>query len=495
MAKKQETVSMIDSLQEFKDLKNIDKETMINVLEESFRNVIAKMFGTDENYDVIINPEKGDFEIWRNRTVVENGHVSDPNLEVSLRDAQQIDADCTIGEEVTDEVHFADFGRRAILNLRQALASKILELQKDNLTAKYRELIGTIVVADVYQVWKKEVLLLDDEGNELLLPKSEQIPGDFYRKGEAVRAIVQRVETDNNTKIYLSRTDKAFLQRLFEIEVPEINDGLITIRSIARIPGERAKIAVESYDERIDPVGACVGMKGSRIRGIVRELRNENIDVVNYTTNTALYIQRALSPAKVSSIRVDEEEHKAEVFLRPEEVSLAIGKNGLNIKLASMLTDYTIDVFRDIDTADEEDIYLDEFADEVEPWVIEALKEIGCNTAKAVLALAPEEIMERADLEEQTVDDLLRVLSAEFEDEAQPAPDDYAPEEEQPVDEQPVDATDASEPVDEQPAESTDEPDETPTEDEPEEDDADEEADDDTPEVFQEDDTDEKEED
>ena len=495
MAKKQETVSMIDSLQEFKDLKNIDKETMINVLEESFRNVIAKMFGTDENYDVIINPEKGDFEIWRNRTVVENGHVSDPNLEVSLRDAQQIDADCTIGEEVTDEVHFADFGRRAILNLRQALASKILELQKDNLTAKYRELIGTIVVADVYQVWKKEVLLLDDEGNELLLPKSEQIPGDFYRKGEAVRAVVQRVETDNNTKIYLSRTDKAFLQRLFEIEVPEINDGLITIRSIARIPGERAKIAVESYDERIDPVGACVGMKGSRIRGIVRELRNENIDVVNYTTNTALYIQRALSPAKVSSIRVDEEEHKAEVFLRPEEVSLAIGKNGLNIKLASMLTDYTIDVFRDIDTADEEDIYLDEFADEVEPWVIEALKEIGCNTAKAVLALAPEEIMERADLEEQTVDDLLRVLSAEFEDEAQPTPEDYAPEEEQPVDEQPVDATDASEPVDEQPAESTDEPDETPTEDEPEEDDADEEADDDTPEVFQEDDTDEKEED
>ena len=492
MAKKQETVSMIDSLQEFKDLKNIDKETMINVLEESFRNVIAKMFGTDENYDVIINPEKGDFEIWRNRTVVENGHVSDPNLEVSLRDAQQIDADCTIGEEVTDEVHFADFGRRAILNLRQALASKILELQKDNLTAKYRELIGTIVVADVYQVWKKEVLLLDDEGNELLLPKSEQIPGDFYRKGEAVRAVVQRVETDNNTKIYLSRTDKAFLQRLFEIEVPEINDGLITIRSIARIPGERAKIAVESYDERIDPVGACVGMKGSRIRGIVRELRNENIDVVNYTTNTALYIQRALSPAKVSSIRVDEEEHKAEVFLRPEEVSLAIGKNGLNIKLASMLTDYTIDVFRDIDTADEEDIYLDEFADEVEPWVIEALKEIGCNTAKAVLALAPEEIMERADLEEQTVDDLLRVLSAEFEDEAQPAPDDYAPEEEQPVDEQPADA---SEPVYEQPAESTDEPDETPTEDEPEEDDADEEADDDTPEVFQEDDTDEKEED
>lgn len=493
MAKKKETVSMIDTLQEFKDLKNIDKETMINVLEESFRNVIAKMFGTDENFDVIINPEKGDFEIWRNRTVVENGHVSDPNLEVSLREAQQIDADCTIGEEVTDEVHFADFGRRAILNLRQALASKILELQKDNLTAKYRELIGTIVVADVYQVWKKEVLLLDDEGNELLLPKSEQIPGDFYRKGEAVRAVVQGVETDNNTKIYLSRTDKAFLQRLFEIEVPEINDGLITIRAIARIPGERAKIAVESYDERIDPVGACVGMKGSRIRGIVRELRNENIDVINYTTNTALYIQRALSPAKISSIRVDEEEHKAEVFLRPEEVSLAIGKNGLNIKLASMLTDYTIDVFRDIDTADEEDIYLDEFSDEVEAWVIDALKDIGCNTAKAVLALSREEIMERADLEEQTVDDLLRVLSAEFEDEAQPAPSDDAPVEELPADyDQPADNMDASEPVDDQPADEADEPEEMPT-DEPSEE---EEADNDTPEVFQEeDDTDEKEED
>ncbi len=493
MAKKKETVSMIDTLQEFKDLKNIDKETMINVLEESFRNVIAKMFGTDENFDVIINPEKGDFEIWRNRTVVENGHVSDPNLEVSLREAQQIDADCTIGEEVTDEVHFADFGRRAILNLRQALASKILELQKDNLTAKYRELIGTIVVADVYQVWKKEVLLLDDEGNELLLPKSEQIPGDFYRKGEAVRAVVQRVETDNNTKIYLSRTDKAFLQRLFEIEVPEINDGLITIRAIARIPGERAKIAVESYDERIDPVGACVGMKGSRIRGIVRELRNENIDVINYTTNTALYIQRALSPAKISSIRVDEEEHKAEVFLRPEEVSLAIGKNGLNIKLASMLTDYTIDVFRDIDTADEEDIYLDEFSDEVEAWVIDALKDIGCNTAKAVLALSREEIMERADLEEQTVDDLLRVLSAEFEDEAQPAPTADASIEELPADyDQPTDNIDASELIDDQPADEADEPEEMPT-DEPSEE---EEADNDTPEVFQEeDDTDEKEED
>ena len=408
---------------------------MINVLEESFRNVIAKMFGTDENYDVIINPEKGDFEIWRNRMVVEDGHVEDPNLEVALSEAQKIDADCEVGEEVTDEVHFADFGRRAILNLRQTLSSKILELQKDNLYAKYRDLIGSIVTADVYQVWKKEVLLLDDEGNELLLAKAEQIPSDFYRKGESVRAIVQRVENDNNnTKIYLSRTDKVFLQRLFELEVPEINDGLITIKAIARIPGERAKIAVESYDERIDPVGACVGMKGSRIRGIVRELRNENIDVINYTSNTSLFIQRALSPAKISSIRVDEEEHKAEVFLRPEEVSLAIGKNGLNIKLASMLTDYTIDVFRDIDAADEEDIYLDEFADEVDMWVIDTLKNIGCNTAKAVLALSREEIMERADLEEQTVDEVLSILSAEFEDEEEePFEPDFEPfEEEEP---------------------------------------------------------------
>lgn len=418
MARRQETVSMIDTLQEFKELKSIDKDTMINVLEESFRNVIAKMFGTDENYDVIINPEKGDFEIWRNRTVVEDGHVEDPNLEVALSEAQKIDADCEVGEEVTDEVHFADFGRRAILNLRQTLSSKILELQKDNLYAKYRDLVGSIVTADVYQVWKREVLLLDDDGNELLLPKVEQIPSDFYRKGESVRAIVQRVDNDNNnTKIYLSRTDKVFLQRLFELEVPEINDGLITIKAIARIPGERAKIAVESYDDRIDPVGACVGMKGSRIRGIVRELRNENIDVINYTSNTSLFIQRALSPAKISSIRVDEEEHKAEVFLRPEEVSLAIGKNGLNIKLASMLTDYTIDVFRDIDAADEEDIYLDEFADEIDMWVIDALKNIGCNTAKAVLALSREEIMERADLEEQTVDDVLGILSAEFDEE------------------------------------------------------------------------------
>lgn len=393
MAKKEETISMIDTLAEFKELKNIDKDTMISVLEDSFRNVIAKMFGTDENYDVIINPEKGDFEIWRNRTVVADDELEDPNLQLTLTEARKIDADCEVGEEVTDEVHFADFGRRAILNLRQTLASKILELQKDSLYAKYKDKIGTIVAADVYQVWKKEILLLDDEGNELLLPKSEQIPSDFYRKGETVRAVVQKVDNyNNNPKIILSRTDKMFLQRLFELEVPEINDGLILIKAIARIPGERAKVAVESYDDRIDPVGACVGMKGSRIHGIVRELRNENIDVINYTSNASLFIQRALSPAKISSIRVNEEEHKAEVYLRPEEVSLAIGKGGLNIKLACMLTEYTIDVFRDVEGADEEDIYLDEFTDEIDSWVIDALKNIGCYTAKSVLALSREEL-------------------------------------------------------------------------------------------------------
>ena len=417
MAKKAETVSMIDTLAVFKELKNIDKDTMISVLEESFRNVIAKMFGTDENYDVIINPEKGDFEIWRNRKVVADDEVTDTNLQISLSDARQIDPDCEVGEDLTDEVNFADFGRRAILNLRQTLASKILELQKDSLYAKYKDKIGTIIAADVYQVWKKEMLLLDDEGNELLLPKQEQIPGDFYHKGETARAIVLRVDNfNNNPKIILSRTDKMFLQRLFELEVPEINDGLITIRAIARIPGERAKVAVESYDDRIDPVGACVGMKGSRIHGIVRELRNENIDVINYTSNIALFIQRALAPAKISSIRVNEEEKRAEVYLRPEEVSLAIGKGGLNIKLACMLTEYAIDVFRDIDGADEEDIYLDEFADEIDGWVIDALKNIGCYTAKNVLAIPRDELVERADLEESTVDDVLRILAAEFED-------------------------------------------------------------------------------
>lgn len=420
MAKKVETVSMIDTLAEFKELKNIDKDTMINVLEESFRNVIAKIFGTDENYDIIINPEKGDFEIWRNRKVVADDQLEDPNRQITLTEAQKLDSDYVEGEEVTDEVKFTDFGRRAILNLRQTLSSKILELQKDNLYAKYKDKLGTIISADVYQVWKREILLLDDEGNELLLPKSEQIPSDFYRKGDTVRAIVQRVDNvNNNPKIILSRTDRLFLQRLFELEVPEISDGLITVKAIARIPGERAKVAVESYDDRIDPVGACVGMKGSRIHGIVRELRNENIDVINYTSNISLFIQRALSPAKISSIRVSEEEKRAEVYLRPEEVSLAIGKGGLNIRLACMLTGYTIDVFRDIDEADEEDIYLDEFADEIDGWVIDALKNIGCYTAKSVLAMPREELIERADLEETTVDDVLSILAAEFEDDEQ----------------------------------------------------------------------------
>ena len=418
MAKKEEAISMIDTLAEFKELKNIDKDTMISVLEESFRNVIAKMFGTDENFDVIINPEKGDFEIWRNRKVIgDDEELEDNNLQVRFAEARQIDPNCEVGEEVTERVQFLDFGRRAILNLRQTLASKILELQKDSLYAKYKDKIGHIVAAEVYQVWKKEILLLDDDGNELLLPKSEQIPTDFYRKGETVRAIVLRVDNfNNNPKIILSRTDKMFLQRLFELEVPEINDGLITIKAIARIPGERAKVAVESYDDRIDPVGACVGMKGSRIHGIVRELRNENIDVINYTANISLFIQRALSPAKISSIRMNEAERKAEVYLRPEEVSLAIGKGGMNIKLASMLTEYTIDVFRDIEGVEEEDIYLDEFADEIDGWVIDALKNIGCYTAKSVLAMDRDDIVERADLEEQTVDEVLAILAAEFED-------------------------------------------------------------------------------
>lgn len=417
MAKK-EVISMIDTFSEFKDLKNIDRMTMISVLEDSFRNVIAKMFGTDENYDVIINPDKGDLEIWRNRTIVEDDELEDPNTEISLSEAKKIDEDFTVGEDVTDEVFFEDFGRRAILNLRQTLASKILELQKDSLYNKYKEKIGEIVSGEVYQIWKKEILLLDDEKEELLLPKTEQIPSDFFRKGEHVRAVVERVDNkNNNPKIILSRTSPVFLERLFELEVPEINDGLITIKKIARIPGERAKVAVELYDDRIDPVGACVGMKGSRIHGIVRELRNENIDIINYTSNMNLYIQRALSPAKITTIKLNEEDKKAEVFLRPEEVSLAIGKGGLNIKLASMLTGYTIDVYRDIDEVDEEDIYLDEFGDEIDQWVIEQLKKLGYVTAKNVLAASKETIAREADLEEDTVDELFAILRAEFEDE------------------------------------------------------------------------------
>ena len=418
MAKKEETISLLDTFQEFKESKNIDRTTMISVLEESFRKVIVNLFGTDENYSVIVNPDRGDFEIQRRRTVVADNEVKDSNFEISLSEAQLIDDTFEEGEEVSEIVNFAEFGRRAILNLRQTLASKILELEKDSLYHKYSERIGQIVSAEVYQIWKKELLLVDDEGNELILPKSEQIPSDFYRKGDHVRAVVERVDNQNNNpKIILSRTSPMFLQRLFELEVPEINDGLITIKKIARIPGKRAKIAVETYDERIDPVGACVGVKGSRIHGIVRELRNENIDVIPFTSNIELFIKRALSPAKIQEIKLNEEQRIADVNLKKEEVSLAIGKDGLNIKLASMITEYTINVYREIDAQQEDDIYLDEFADEIEEWVIEAIKNIGLDTAKSVLNTPREVLIEKADLEEDTVDHLIEVLQAEFEDE------------------------------------------------------------------------------
>ena len=414
---KMEPINFIDTFAEFKELKNIDRPTLISILEESFRGALTKMFGSDENFDVIINPDKGDFEIWHNREVVADDEVEDPIRHISLTEAKKIDVDYEIGETVADAVDFLGFGRRAILTLRQTLSSKILELQKDYLFNKYKDRIGQIVSGEVYQMWKKEILLLDDEGNELLLPKPEQIPADFYRKGDSVRSVVLKVESRNgNPKIIVSRTSPMFLQRLFELEVPEIHDGLITIRKIARIPGERAKVAVETYDERIDPVGACVGVKGARIHGIVRELRNENIDVINYTNNISLFIARSLSPAKISSIQLDEENHKADVYLKPEEISMAIGKSGMNIRLASMLTEYTIDVFRDIDEADDEDIYLDEFNDEIEQWVIDILKSIGCDTAKSVLAIPREELIQRSDLEEETVDDVLRVIKEEFEE-------------------------------------------------------------------------------
>ena len=415
MAKKEETISMVDSFSEFKELKNIDKTTMISVLEESFRNVLAKMFGSDENFVVIMNPDKGDCEIYQNLTVVADGAVENPSMQIGLTDAREIDPECEIGEDVSKEIVFEKFGRRAILTLRQTLASKILDLQKDAIYTKFKAMEGEIVVGEVYQIWKREVLVLDEEHNELILPKEEQIPSDRYRKGETIRAVIKEVQNaNNNPKVIISRTSPEFLRRLFEIEVPEIHDGLILLKGIARIPGERAKIAVESYDDRIDPVGACVGVKGSRIHGIVRELRNENIDVINYTTNPELYIRRALSPAKVSSIRINEEEKCAEVMLLPEEVSLAIGKGGLNIKLATMLTGYQIDVYRF--TEDSDDIYLDEFSDEIDSWVIDALKGIGCTTAKAVLNMPREQIIDKADLEESTVDQVLDILKAEFED-------------------------------------------------------------------------------
>ena len=412
-----ETISMVDTFREFTEQKKIDRTTLVSVLEDSFRNVIAKIFGSDENFDVIVNPDKGDFEIYRNRVVVADGEVEDENKQICLSDAQKIEDDYEVGEDVSERVDFAKFGRRAILNLRQTLASKILELEHDSLYNKYKDRVGQVVSGEVYQVWKREVLLVDDENNELILPKSEQIPADQYRKGETVRAVIHQVNNENNNpKIILSRTSPEFLKRLLEAEVPEINDGLITIRRVARMPGERAKIAVESYDDRIDPVGACVGVKGSRVHGIVRELCTENLDVINFTSNTKLFIQRALSPAKVSSIVVDEENRKAEVYLRPEEVSLAIGRGGLNIKLASMLTEYTIDVFREVDESEaDEDIYLDEFSDEIDQWVIDAVKAIGLDTAKAVLNAPREMLVEKADLEEETVDHMLNVLRAEFE--------------------------------------------------------------------------------
>ena len=411
-----EPINLIDYFSEFKEMKGIDRQTLISVLEESFRNVLAKMYGSDSNYDVIINPDKGDLEIYRNRTVVADDDIYDTNSEIEFSDARKIDEECEIGEEVTDKVEFTSFGRRMILNLRQTLASKILELQKENLYLRYSDMLGHVVSGELYQVWKREMLLLDEDGNELYLPKQNQIPSDYYRKGDTVRGVVVQVDNKNqNPKIILSRTSPLFLQRLFEQEIPEVHEGVIVIKNIARIPGERAKVAVQSFDEHIDPVGACVGVKGARIHGIVRELRNENIDVINYTSNINLYIQRALAPAKISSMEITEEAHQANVYLKPDEVSLALGKGGYNIELACMLTGYQIDVFREMNN-EVDDIYLDEFNDEIDQWVIDALKAIGLDTARAVLALSPEELAARTDLEEETIEHVLQVLSAEFED-------------------------------------------------------------------------------
>ena len=411
--KQKDAADMIEVFADFKEKNNIDRATLVSVLEECFRSVISKMYGSDENYDIIVNPDKGDFEIYHNRVVVPDGEVKDPNKEIALSEAQKIEDDYEIDEEVSQRVEVADFGRRAILQLRQTLASRIMELEYDSLYNQYKEREGEIITAEVYQTWKRETLLMDEDGNELLLPRQEQIPGDFFRKGESTRAVISRVEnTGGKPRIILSRTDPAFLQHMLEAEVPEIQDGLITIHKIARIPGERAKIAVESYDDRIDPVGACVGMKGSRIYTIVKELRNENIDVVNYTANTSLMIQRSLSPAKISTISVDEEKMTASVYLKPEEVSLAIGKGGLNIRLSKLLTGYDIDVYREIE---EEDVALTEFSDEIEGWIIEALKSAGCDTAKSVLELSVEEIAQRADLEVEQAAEVVAILKAEFE--------------------------------------------------------------------------------
>lgn len=413
-----ENVNLIDTFSEFKELKNIDRPTMMSVLEDVFRGMLAKKYGSADNFDIIVNIDKGDFEIWRNREVVEDDQLTDPITQIPLSEAHKIDEDYEVGEEVSDEVKFLDFGRRAILALRQNLVARILDLEKNNIYIKYKDRIGDIVTGEVYQVWKRETLVLDDDGNELILPKPEQIPSDHFRKGDTIRAVVIRVEMKNNTpNIILSRTSPVFLERLFELEVPEIFDGLITIRKIVRVPGERAKVAVESYDERIDPVGACVGMKGSRIHGIVRELRNENIDVINYTSNIQLFISRALNPAKISSIKLIEADKKAEIYLKPSEVSLAIGKGGLNIKLAGQLTGYDIEVYREPDNEDEEDVNLDEFADEIEGWIIDELKAIGCDTARSVLRLTVHDLVKRTDLEEETIKEVVSILRSEFEKE------------------------------------------------------------------------------
>ena len=408
-----DNLNLISNFAEFKELKNIDKSTMIGVLEDVFRHALQKQYETDENFDVIINPEKGDLEIWRNRTVVADGEVENPNAQIAVSEVKAIDPTYEVGDEYADEIKLSSFGRRTVLSLRQNLASRILDLEKASLYEKYSQQVGEIITGEVYQVWKREVLILDEDENELILPKAEQIPNDFYRKGDTIKAIVKAVEMNNNQpRIILSRTANQFLERLFEQEEPEIADGLITIKKIARIPGERAKVAVESYDERIDPVGACVGMKGSRIYGIVKELRNENIDVVNYTTNTQLMIQRSLNPAKISSITIDEEKQTASVYLKPDQVSLAIGKGGLNIRLSKMLTGYDIDVYREVE---EEDVDLNEFKDEIDAWIIDALKAVGCDTAKSVLELSVEEIASRADLEMEQAQKVVEILKAEFE--------------------------------------------------------------------------------
>ncbi|HNW77221.1 MAG TPA: transcription termination factor NusA [Bacteroidales bacterium] len=410
-----EHLNLVETFSEFKEFKNIDRETMMRILEDVFKHMLTKRFGSADNFDIIVNIDKGDLEIWRYRTIVEDGAVEDENTQVPLSEAIKIEPDFEVGEELSEEIQLPSFGRRDILTIRQNLVAKIQEYEKNNIFQKYKDKIGEIIAGEVYQVWKKEILVLDDEGIELIIPKSEQIPSDFYRKGDTVRAVVSRVEMrNNNPVIILSRTSESFLERLFEAEVPEVYDGLISIRKIVRVPGERAKIAVESYDDRIDPVGACVGMKGSRIHGIVRELKNENIDVINFTTNPSLFIQRALSPAKVTSIIIDDENKKADVYMKPDQVSLAIGKGGFNIKLAGKLTGYEIDVYRDTDV-DNEDVDLQEFSDEIDQWIIDELKNIGCDTAKSVLNLDVDELVKRTDLEEETINEVIRILKAEFE--------------------------------------------------------------------------------